>query len=65
MLAVLAACASGPPPDQEIAAADLAVQAAHASTAGSLAPDELLFLGDDRRAGTERDVPVQVLWMSR
>jgi hypothetical protein len=36
MLAVLAACASGPPPDQEIAAADLAVQAAHASTAGAL-----------------------------
>ena len=41
MLTVLAACANEPPPHQEIAAADLAVQTADTSIARSLASEEL------------------------
>jgi outer membrane PBP1 activator LpoA protein len=41
MLTVLAACANEPPPHQEVAAADLAVQTADALIARSLASEEL------------------------
>lgn len=44
-LALLVAWASAPPPDQEIAAAERAVQAAHASTANDLASEQLATAG--------------------